>query len=136
MKKRYTILLSLLMCFVLCACGGEQNADGPRLESAGSEIYTQDEIADAAEVVIQLFDENFAGCTLTALRYPCDDAVAFQAWAQQYDADQAIVLVSDFNVDETAGDGSLEPNSTYEDWQWILVRNQGGSWEAKTWGYG
>ena len=136
MKKRYTILLSLLMCFVLCSCGGEQTADSPQLESAGSEIYTQDEIADAAEVVIELFEEHFSGCTLTALRYPCDDAVAFQAWAQQYDADQAIILVSDFDVGEVGSDSALEPNSTYEDWQWILVRDQGGTWEAKTWGYG
>ena len=136
MKKRYVMLLSLLMCLALCSCGGEQTADGPQLESAGSEIYTAKEINAAAEVVVQLFDEHFSGCTLTALRYPCDDAVAFQSWAAQYDADQAIILVADFTVGEVGSDSALEPNSTYEDWQWILVRDQGGAWEAKTWGDG
>ena len=136
MKKRCVTLLSLLMCFVLCSCGGGQTPNGPQLESAGSELYTQDEIADAAEVVIQLLEEHFTGCTLIALRYPCDDAVAFQSWAEQYDADQAIILVSDFTAGEVGSDSALESNSTYNNWQWILVRDQGGAWEAKTWGYG
>ena len=38
-------------------------------------------------------------------------------------------------VDETGGDGSLEANSTYTDWQWVLVRTAGGDWEHATHGY-
>lgn len=136
MKKRCIAVLSLLMCLVLCSCGGGQTAEGPQLESAGSEVYTEEEMHDAAEVVIQLFEENFSGCTLTSLRYLGDQTSAFQEWVEQYDADQAIILVSDFDVGEVGDESALTPNSTYENWQWILVRDEGGSWEAKTWGYG
>ena len=33
------------------------------------------------------------------------------------------------------GDGSLNPNSTYRNYQWILTRSS-GRWELQTWGYG
>ena len=42
------------------------------------------------------------------------------------------VVTENFTVDESGGDGSLNPNSTYEDWNWILVRS-GGSWTLKAW---
>ena len=48
---------------------------------------------------------------------------------------EAIVLKSTFNVDETAGDGSLNPNSTYENFSWLLIRNQQGEWQEVDHGY-
>ncbi|MCC3868520.1 hypothetical protein K0039_09925 [Terrisporobacter mayombei] len=57
-------------------------------------------------------------------------------WAKQYNSDEAIILLSNFDVDSSGGDGSLDPNSTYTDWQWILVRDRENSkWTLKTWGY-
>lgn len=34
------------------------------------------------------------------------------------------------------GDVSLNPNSTYTRWEWILVRSNGGSWRHVDHGYG
>ena len=59
----------------------------------------------------------------------------FEGWAEQYDAEQAIVLVSSFDVDSSGGDGSLNPNSTYDNWKWILTRNDNEKWTLQTWGY-
>ena len=47
-----------------------------------------------------------------------------------------MVLLSTFDVDSSGGDGSLIPNGTYENWQWVLGRNAGGEWEHRTRGYG
>ncbi len=47
-------------------------------------------------------------------------------WADRNNADEVIVLLSSFDVDSSGGDGSLNPNSTYSDWKWILVRTDGG----------
>jgi len=60
----------------------------------------------------------------------------FTEWAEECEADEAIVLYSSFDTDASGGDGSLEPNTTYDDFQWILVRDNGGTWEVKTYGYG
>ncbi len=103
-----------------------------------SELYSEQDIADAMDIVEKEFKSTFVGCTLTDLWY--DEAISISssnAWAGQYNADEAIVLLSDFDVDSSGGDGSLEPNETYMDWQWILVRDKkSGIWELETWGYG
>ena len=83
------------------------------------------------------FEAEFQGCTLTQLRYPGDaSADLFTEWAEECEADEAIILYSSFDTDASGGDGSLEPNTTYDDFQWILVRDNGGTWEVKTYGYG
>ncbi len=70
------------------------------------------------------------------LYYPGDAcADEFNEWAKQYDADEAIVIESSFDVDASGGDGSLNPDSTYDDWKWILIRNNGGDWEHADHGY-
>ena len=52
-----------------------------------------------------------------------------------YSADEVIVLVSSFDVGKSGGDGSLNPDSTYTKWKWILVRNKSGSWRHVDHGY-
>lgn len=49
---------------------------------------------------------------------------------------EAIVLVSTFDVDASGGDGSLNPDDTYENWEWVLVRDKDGTWRHVTHGYG
>ena len=102
-----------------------------------SDIYTDADIEAAMDAVNTYFEAEFKGCTLTQLRYPGDaSADLFTEWAQEYGADEAIVLYSSFDTDASGGDGSLEPNTTYDDFQWILVRDNGGTWKVKTYGYG
>ena len=102
-----------------------------------SDLYTDDDIENAVAAVTACFETEFQGCTLTELRYP-GDALSdlFTHWAQEYNTDEAIVLYSSFDTDASGGDGSLEPNTTYDDFQWILVRDNGGTWEVRTYGYG
>lgn len=58
-----------------------------------------------------------------------------QEFTARYNADEVIVLLSTFDVDESGGDGSLNPNSTYTDWNWILVRKNDGKWKHVDHGY-
>ena len=100
-----------------------------------SALYTKGEVMLAAQVVIDYFKEVFAGCKMLDLRYEESFYEKEAAeWAEQYEVEEAIVLVSDFKTDEAGGDGMLNPNSTYEDWKWILVRTD-GEWKLKSWGY-
>ena len=48
---------------------------------------------------------------------------------------EAVVLTSSFDVDGRGGDGSLNPNSSYTKWLWILTRTGSGDWILQTWGY-
>ncbi|KGR76283.1 hypothetical protein CD33_06985 [Ureibacillus sinduriensis BLB-1 = JCM 15800] len=52
------------------------------------------------------------------------------------DPGNVIGLVSNFDVDSSGGDGSLEPNSTYTEWNWILIRDgKPNKWRVDDWGY-
>lgn len=132
-KKLISLLLAALL--LLTACGG--NINNVKKTIGESDIYTYQEIESAMDVAISYFAKEFQGCTLTEIIYSDSangDAAA--EWAQQYDANEAIVLVSTFEVGKSGGDGSLTPGSTYRNWKWILTRDGGGKWELQTWGYG
>lgn len=134
MKKRI-VIISLLLCFLLTACGGGKVRTMPVI--GPSELYTDREIGKAMDIVADYFKKEFDGCTLIRLEY--DEAAVrdeLMGWADQYDEGQAIVLLSDFEVDSSGGDGSLNPNDTYRNWKWILTRTGAGEWQLRTWGYG
>ena len=111
--------------------------------SAHSDKFSREEIRDAMESVVVKF-RDFKGCQLTKLWY---DEVKSDNQIEGYmtggrgsvngvSRDNVIVLYSDFAVDSSGGDGSLNPNSTYTDWCWILIRDSGkGEWRVDDWGY-
>lgn len=125
-----------VLCLFLWACTSGGNISKVEKSISPSTLYHEEEIDNAMDVVVQHFKSNFKGCTLTELDYDEAFSVAqADEWAKQYSTDQAIVLISSFDVDETGGDGSLNPNQTYDNWQWILTREQDGKWILRTWGY-
>lgn len=133
MKKWIALVLALAAALALAACGG--NTASVKRTVGESEHYSAREISAAMDVVESHFRRYFDGCTLLELAY--DEAVSDKAsgeWAEQYSADRAIVLTSSFHVDD-AGDGSLNPNYTYNRWQWVLTRSGIGGWKLQTWGY-
>ncbi len=136
MKKLICVLLILSVLLSLCACGGD--VYGVEIvDWEPSVLYTDREVRSAMRAVMRYFGRGFNGCKLTQLAYPGDSAAdEFEQWAEQYGADEAIVIYSSFDVDASGGNGSLEPNSTYRNWKWVLVRNHGGVWQHKTHGYG
>ena len=128
MKKIVCIILCSLLVFSLSACGGDISR--VNTHNVNSEIYSQEDINAAIDTIKKEFMMNWGGCTLTEIYYAGDDSSKdHQDWADRNNADEVIVLLSSFDVDSSGGDGSLNPNSTYSDWSWILVRTNGGKWQ-------
>jgi beta-lactamase regulating signal transducer with metallopeptidase domain len=110
---------------------------------AQSNKFSQAEIRAAVESVTDKF-KDFKGCTLTKLWY---DEEKSNGQVDSYMAhghgsvngvgrDNVIVLYSDFTVDSSGADGSMNPNSTYTDWCWILIRDGSKEkWRVDDWGY-
>ncbi len=133
MKKRICSLI-LFMAVCLSACGG--NVKNVRTHEVASERYSQEDIKAAVSVIMEEFDAGWRGCTLTEIYYAGDDVSrSYQEWADRNQADEVIVLLSSFDVDASGGDGSLNANSTYDGWKWILVRTDGGEWKHMDHGY-
>lgn len=128
----FTIIL-LSLALLLSGCMERGNVNHVHKTVGESSVYTKAEIEDAMDVVIRHFRREFAGCTLIHLAYYDENNdPAKDHWAKQYDADQYMILISSFEVGPEGSDGSLNPNSTYNGWQWILVRDIGGPWTLRT----
>ena len=136
MKRVLSLLLLLLILAGLCACGG--NVKDVRIDAVPSELYSEKDIQSAIHTIVREFDRKWSGCTLTYIAYAGDERTAADSeyYADLYGTDQLIVLTSSFEVDSSGGDGSLNPNSTYDGWSWTLIRNSGGRWEHVDHGYG
>jgi len=135
MKKTVSFILLCAMLLAVCSCGGK--TAGAAVIDVDSEIYTKKEILAAVKVAESYFSRHFAGCTLTEIYYAGDESTEqAKSFAVQYGADEAIILKSTFNVDESGASPSLNPGSTYKNWMWILVRNGKGAWKHVDHGYG
>ena len=134
MKKIISILLSCIIIVSLTACAG--NVHNVKIEKYKSEIYTNSEIEEAIDVTLDYFVKNFKDCTLTDLSYAGDDELKdYQEFADREKADDVIVFYTSFDTGRKGGDGSLNPNYTYTNWNWILVRDNGGKWRHVDHGY-
>ena len=136
MKRLFALILTAAMLMLLCACVG--NVAHVQVEPFTSERYTDAEVHSAMDVALDYFKKHFSGCTMTSITYAGDAATAdYDDWIKRDPTEQVIVLVSTFEVGPTGGDGSLNPNSTYTNWKWILVRPlAGGDWRHADHGYG
>ncbi len=103
-----------------------------------SSIYTEQDIKNAMNVVTSYFrtTKDFQDCTLTELYY--DETMSSEkseTLAEQYEAEEAILLISSFDVGAENKHSGLDANRTYNNFKWILVRSNGGAWTLETWGY-
>lgn len=131
MKRILAAVLAAICVFSFSGCGISLAA---KEIIDDSEIYSEREIKKAMTLAKRQF-AFFEGCVLLEMEYDEEYSKArADDWAENYGADEAIVLLSKFYV---AGENpSLEQGHTYTKWNWVLVRNRGGFWELKTWGYG
>ena len=134
MKKRKMLAMLLVCALLLTACGGGDISEVGR-HIGDSDIYTKAEVAQAMDEVEKFFKREFDGCKLTQIEYDEEKFAERQSKAKEKYGAEVIILLSSFDVDESGGDGSLNPNSTYERYQWILSRTLLG-WEIRDWGYG
>ena len=140
-RKQSAKLLILLVLIALAGMLTQRMLNGGNTRNVQrvigeSELYTQAEIGEMMDVVEREFRREFRGCALTELKY--DEELSMRQsedWAAQYAADEAVVLTSSFDVDGRGGDGSLNPNSSYTKWLWILTRSEDEGWILQTWGY-
>lgn len=102
----------------------------------GSNIYTDDEIESAIKVIKADFKKDWKGCTLKKIAYLGDERLKdYREFADRNNYTDVLVLTSDFYVAPTGADGSLNADSTYRDFKWILVRNKGEAWKHVDHGY-
>lgn len=130
-NKRYiAIIFCLSFIMILTACGG--NVRNVKIINVKSNIYTDEDIKSAENVVLHYFKKEFKGCKLIKLQYIGDDE---NKGFLEYGPREVIILISEFKTDSKVVDGSFNPNDIYTGWQWNLVRNNNGKWKLVDYGY-
>lgn len=130
-KKIYKIIL----CLLLIMCVGCQRKE-VKVRTIYSDIYTEEEIQEAIDVIKKEFSKDWKGCTLKEIYYAGDDKALFISYAKQYQGEEPIVLKTNFHTNYFAWKIGLNSNCDYEDYQWIFVRNKNGKWKHVDGGYG
>ena len=117
--------------------------DNVEIRYDNSTTFNENEIKSAINTVLLEF-EDFKGCDLIRLWY---DESASKSQTEIYmsyghgssngvEQENVIVLLSDFYVDSSGGDGSFNPDTTYSNWMWILIRDSKvDKWTVDDWGY-
>ena len=132
---KFVRFLALVLCvMLLTACGGGDVSEVGR-QVGEPTLFSEQEVDQAMDEVVKFFRAEFDGCKLLNLRYNEEKTLKeAAAWSEQSGA-EVIVLESDFYVDDSGRSVTLEPETTYYNYNWILTRTLFG-WELKTWGYG
>ena len=136
MKRILPLFLLFALLLSLTSCGGMTLFSN--VSSANSEIYTDEEIAAAMDEVKKEFQRTRKGCVLLSVSYRGDavlESYNYKKYAEQNQADDVIVIHTDFYVPAFADVHGLETNYKYENWSCVLLRYDGGDWEYFTGGY-
>ena len=146
MKRKITLLITLVVCLSLSACWNHGTTNNAEIDYGSSVVFNEAEIKSAVDTVLRKFRE-FEGCDLIRIWY--DEERSDRRIEQDISSgggntiknsgaepENVIILFSDFYVDASGGDGSFEPNSTYTNYNWILIRDSTNSrWRLVDWGY-
>jgi hypothetical protein len=144
------IRILLMLCLILAVFfivsysqGGKTSNVAVSIEE--SDKFTHKEIIEAINVVKRKFREvGFDGCEMTKLWYSEKESNnIIEGYLNSgggsknaIKAENVIVLLSNFDVNSSGANKGFNPNSTYTDWNWILVRDsKTDKWRVKDLGY-
>ena len=142
MKKIFTYLSMILMIFLLVGCNQNNKPTDIKVDIGESTKFSKEEIDNAVDCLKRSFD--FEACTLTKIYYneeisntAVEDYLQFgNGSVNKVKAENVIVLLSDFDVDNSGDNPVLNPWETYTNYNWILIRDDKNSnWKVDDWGF-
>ena len=142
MKKIIVSLFAILLAFSLVACNQKSTNEELITDIGDSTKFTEEEISNAIKIVKDNF--NFPASTLTKIWYNEEESNRLsEAYLEsgrgsinETQPENVIVLLSNFDVDDSGDNPVLNPDSTYENYQWILIRdNEDSEWMVDDQGY-
>ena len=142
MKKIVIYLSMILMIFSLVGCNQNNKSTNIKLDIGESTKFSKEEIDNAVDCLKRSFD--FEACTLTKIYYheeisnsAVEDYLQFgNGSVNKVKAENVIVLLSDFDVDNSGDNPVLNPGETYTNYNWILIRDDKNSdWKVDDCGF-
>ena len=142
MKKIVIYLSMILMIFLLVGCNQNNKPTDIKLDIGESTKFSKEEIDNAVDCLKRSFD--FEACTLTKIYYneeisntAVEDYLQFgNGSVNKVKDENVIVLLSDFDVDNSGDNPVLNPGESYTNYNWILIRDDKNSdWKVDDCGF-
>ena len=142
MKKIAIYLSMILIIFSLAGCNQNNESSDINVDIGESTKFSKEEINNAVDCLKISFD--FEACTLTKIYYneeisntAVEDYLQFgNGSVNKVKAENVIVLLSDFDVDNSGNNPVLNPGETYTNYNWILIRDDKNSdWKVDDCGF-
>ena len=142
MKKIVIYLSMILMIFLLVGCNQNNKLTNIKIDIGESTKFSKEEIDNAVDCLKRSFD--FEACTLTKIYYneeisntAVEDYLQFgNGSVNKVKAENVIVLLSDFDVDNSDDNPVLNPGESYTNYNWILIRDDKNSdWKVDDCGF-
>lgn len=142
MKKIILSFCCLLLVLSLASCNKGSSSNDILIEASKSTKFSKDEIENAIQTVKSNF--SFSGANLTKIWYDEEKSNYLvdgylkngKGLINGVKAENVIILLSNFDVDSSGNNPTLNPNTTYSDYQWILIRDsKNNSWKIDDSGY-
>ena len=142
MKKIVIYLSMILMIFSLVGCNQNNKPTNINVDIGESTKFSKEEIDNAVDCLKRSFD--FEACTLTKIYYneeisntAVEDYLQFgNGSVNKVKDENVIVLLSDFDVDNSGDNPVLNPGETYTNYNWILIRDDKNSdWKVDDCGF-
>lgn len=139
------ILVIVIVFIVISTIKQGGITDNVVVNIGDSSKFTEEEINKAVDCVISNFEYGYPGCTLTKIWYDEEKSNSSVEGYLQYgrgakngvNPENVIILLSNFDVDDSGDILPLNPNSTYTNYNWILIRSSKRSkWRLDDRGYG
>ena len=142
MKKIIISLCIILSIFSLLGCREKSVSTKIDISIDKSTKFSEREINNAIYCVEDNF--NFPACTLTKIWYDEEKSNEVikgyltdgKGYLNGVEPENVIVLFSEFYVDDSGNNPVLDADSTYSDYNWILIRaGKKSSWIIDDCGY-
>lgn len=132
-----SVLILLIIALVLAFNKKDANKENVKISIGDSKIYSKEELNEAIKIVLDTFDFP---ATLNEIYYDEEKSkLNSNEYITRYGVDDAIILQCNFTTYSNTDigflmPGSLNPNSEYTDYSFVLVRNGNETWNLKTYG--
>ena len=139
------ILVIVIVFIVISTIKQGGITDNVVVNIGDSSKFTEEEINKAVDCVKKDFGSGYPGCTLTKIWYDEEKSnSSVEGYLQcgrgsknGVNSENVIILLSNFDVDDSGDILALNPNSTYTNYNWILIRTSKRSkWRIDDRGYG
>ena len=130
------------MIFSLAGCNQNNKLTDINVNIGESTKFSKEEINNAVDCLKRSFD--FEACTLTKIYYneeisntSVENYLQFGNGSEnKVKVENVIVLLSDFDVDNSGDNPVLNPGETYTNYNWILIReDKNSNWKVDDWGF-